>query len=195
MSLTKTQNLFISTIIHAILREPKLHDFIYNKATGKTYCLGLIDSILNDLNFTEKPPFSDEWLHPDWNEAHPRVSGDWHVVQDFPKKTSLIKRLLHWQKTLNNKRREGKIKNHVKIYLNHYNYGEEDIIICECGCGKIANQIHHLVKRGMGGSKTRDNIENLIALTMKCHEKADTDTKFNNKLKSIKKREFNGKSN
>ena len=84
---------------------------------------------------------------------------------------------------------------HCKIYLDYYDYGEEDIIVCECGCGGIANQIHHLIKRGMGGSKSKDYIENLIALTMPCHYKADTDKKFNNKLKLIKKREFNGQKN
>jgi 5-methylcytosine-specific restriction endonuclease McrA len=85
------------------------------------------------------------------------------------------------------------MKKHVKVYLDYYGYGEQDVIICECGCGGIANQIHHLVPRGMGGSKIRDNIENLIALTMVCHDKAESDKKFNNKLKLIKKREFNGK--
>ena len=57
----------------------------------------------------------------------------------------------------------------------------------------MANQVHHLFPRGMGGSKSKDNIENLIALTMICHEKAERGKdhkKFNNKLIAIKKREF-----
>jgi 5-methylcytosine-specific restriction endonuclease McrA len=77
--------------------------------------------------------------------------------------------------------------------MDYYGYGEQDVIICECGCGGVANQVHHLLPRGMGGSKIRDNIENLIGLTMKCHEKAESDKKFNNKLKEIKRIEFYGR--
>ena len=85
------------------------------------------------------------------------------------------------------------MKNHVKVYLSYYGYGEEDVVVCECGCGGVANQVHHLLPRGRGG---KDNIENLIALTMKCHEKAErgVDHKtFNEKLIEIKRKEFYGK--
>ena len=82
------------------------------------------------------------------------------------------------------------MKNHVKVYMSYYGYGEEDII--PCVCGKKAVDIHHLVPRGMGGSKLRDNIENLIALCRECHDKAESDKTFNNEL--IKRKEY-GKIN
>lgn len=75
--------------------------------------------------------------------------------------------------------------------MEHYGYGEQDVIICECGeCNRIANSVHHLVPRSQGGG---DNIENLIGLTMECHDRAERgkDRKeFNDKLKAIKKAEF-----
>jgi 5-methylcytosine-specific restriction endonuclease McrA len=36
-------------------------------------------------------------------------------------------------------------------------------------CGQTANDIHHIEARGMGGSKLKDNIENLMAMCRKCH--------------------------
>jgi 5-methylcytosine-specific restriction endonuclease McrA len=58
------------------------------------------------------------------------------------------------------------VKKHVKIYLNHF--GHEDFIPCEV-CGSRATDIHHIKARGMGGSKEKDNIHNLMALCRKCH--------------------------
>lgn len=40
---------------------------------------------------------------------------------------------------------------------------------CEV-CQAAANDIHHIQARGMGGSKTADRIENLMALCRKHHE-------------------------
>ncbi len=76
------------------------------------------------------------------------------------------------------------MKKHVKIYLDYYGYGEQDVIICEC-CGRKAVDIHHIKRRGLGGSKRCDNIENLIGLCRDCHDKAHSDKNFNNKLKTI----------
>ena len=76
--------------------------------------------------------------------------------------------------------------------MDYYGYGEQDVIICECGCGGVANQVHHLIPRSQGG---KDNIENLIGITMICHEKAERGKdhkKFNNKLIAIKREEFYG---
>ena len=61
------------------------------------------------------------------------------------------------------------MKKHTKIYLNYFGYDTTDFIPCEV-CGAIANDIHHITARGMGGSKHRDNIENLMALCRKHHE-------------------------
>lgn len=62
------------------------------------------------------------------------------------------------------------MKRHVKIYLRFFGYGEEDFIPCEV-CGAKAVDIHHIDCRGMGGSKEKDDIENLMALCRPCHVK------------------------
>jgi 5-methylcytosine-specific restriction endonuclease McrA len=36
-------------------------------------------------------------------------------------------------------------------------------------CGQTAVDINHIDARGMGGSKLKDNIENLMAMCRKCH--------------------------
>lgn len=60
------------------------------------------------------------------------------------------------------------MKRHVKTYLRFFGYGEEDFIPCEV-CGAKAVDIHHIDCRGMGGSKEKDDVENLMALCRKCH--------------------------
>ena len=60
------------------------------------------------------------------------------------------------------------MKAHTKIYFNYFNYDATDFIPCEI-CGKMANDIHHIHARGMGGTKKPDNINNLMALCRNCH--------------------------
>lgn len=60
--------------------------------------------------------------------------------------------------------------NHKKIYLDHFGYSEGDFIPCEV-CTAPAVDIHHIKARGMGGSKFRDVVENLMALCRRCHIK------------------------
>ena len=60
------------------------------------------------------------------------------------------------------------MKKHVKIYLDYFGYGIDDKINCEV-CGAIAVDVHHLDCRGMGGSKEKDKIENLMAVCRQCH--------------------------
>ena len=50
-------------------------------------------------------------------------------------------------------------------------FDESDFIPCE-KCGVKAVDIHHIIPKGMGGSKTKDVIENLISLCRDCHNKA-----------------------
>ena len=76
------------------------------------------------------------------------------------------------------------MKKHTKIYLKFFNYGETDFIPCEY-CGNRAVDIHHLEARGMGGSKKKDNIENLIALCRKHHIEAENNKAFNTFLKDL----------
>jgi len=45
------------------------------------------------------------------------------------------------------------MKKHTRIYYKHYGYGIDDIVLCE-NCGSEAVDIHHIIKKGMGGSKT-----------------------------------------
>jgi 5-methylcytosine-specific restriction endonuclease McrA len=65
-----------------------------------------------------------------------------------------------------------KVKNHTKVYLKGMGYSTTDFIPCEV-CGGTANSVHHIIPRGMGGSKHRDTIENLMALCQSCHHEAD----------------------
>lgn len=59
---------------------------------------------------------------------------------------------------------------HKKIYLDYFGYDEGDYIPCEV-CNSPAVDIHHIKARGMGGSKTKDVIENLMGLCRTCHVK------------------------
>ena len=52
--------------------------------------------------------------------------------------------------------------------MKHFGYGVEDFIPCEV-CGTRAVDIHHIDCRGMGGSKRKDTIDNLMALCRPCH--------------------------
>ena len=69
------------------------------------------------------------------------------------------------------------MKKHTKIYLDYFEYAISDFIPCEV-CGKVATDVHHIQPRGMGGSKHRDVIENLMALCRGCHHEADFGTKL-----------------
>jgi len=62
------------------------------------------------------------------------------------------------------------MRKHTKIYMDYFGYGKEDFISCEI-CGKKAVDIHHINARGMGGSKEKDSIENLMAVDRECHLK------------------------
>ena len=60
------------------------------------------------------------------------------------------------------------MKTHTKIYLKHFGYGGEDFIPCEV-CGSRAVDIHHIECRGMGGTRIKDGIENIMALCREHH--------------------------
>ena len=76
------------------------------------------------------------------------------------------------------------MQKHTKVYMQFFDYGEQDFIPCEY-CGNRAVDIHHLDSRGMGGSKNKDNIENLIALCRAHHLKAESNQMFNQSLKIL----------
>jgi hypothetical protein len=61
------------------------------------------------------------------------------------------------------------MQKHTKIYLEFFGYDVSDFICCEI-CDAPAGDTHHIIARGMGGSRTRDFIENLMTLCRACHE-------------------------
>lgn len=66
------------------------------------------------------------------------------------------------------------MKKHIRNYLRHHGYGEQDTILCE-KCGKIAVDIHHKQEKSTCAKyeiKDKDAIENLIALCRDCHNAA-----------------------
>jgi 5-methylcytosine-specific restriction endonuclease McrA len=52
--------------------------------------------------------------------------------------------------------------------MTFFKYDVSDFIPCEV-CGTRATDIHHIQARGMGGTKEKDDINNLMALCRKCH--------------------------
>ena len=60
------------------------------------------------------------------------------------------------------------MRRHTKVYFDHFGYGLDCFIRCEV-CSARAVDIHHIECRGMGGSKEKDKIENLMGLCRKCH--------------------------
>ena len=56
---------------------------------------------------------------------------------------------------------------HVKIYLDYFDYKTQEEVVCEACLGQ-ATEIHHIHGRGKG----KDNIQNLMALCRRCHERA-----------------------
>jgi hypothetical protein len=68
--------------------------------------------------------------------------------------------------------------------MNHFGYTLADFIPCEI-CGGQAVDIHHIEPKGMGGSKTKDYIENLIAVCRKHHEDCHNSKDFNETAKNI----------
>ena len=68
-----------------------------------------------------------------------------------------------------------------KKYLKHFGFGEQDFVPSEVS-GLPAHDIHHVLFKSHGGT---DDIENLIALTRDEHERAHSDSEFNDTLKQL----------
>lgn len=62
------------------------------------------------------------------------------------------------------------MKKHIKIYMEFFDFGEQDFIPDEID-GTRATDIHHIDARGKGGSKEKDTIDNLMALNRDNHIK------------------------
>ncbi len=63
-----------------------------------------------------------------------------------------------------------KMIKYKKIYCEFFGYQLNDFIPSEIS-GEKLNEIHHIDCKGMGGSKEKDFIENLIAVTRDQHSK------------------------
>lgn len=60
------------------------------------------------------------------------------------------------------------MKKHTKIYFTYFNHKIPEDVLCEV-CIRPAKDIHHIEARGLGGSKSKDTIDNLMALCRGCH--------------------------
>ena len=70
------------------------------------------------------------------------------------------------------------MQKHVKIYMKHFGYGEQDWMPCEW-CAGTAVDVHHIDGRGPG----KDVIDNLVGLCRDCHVEAHADPEFNRRIK------------
>lgn len=61
------------------------------------------------------------------------------------------------------------MQKYKRVYLDYFGYDLDDFVPCEI-CGGRAVDIHHIDARGMGGSKTKDFIENLMGLCRRHHD-------------------------
>jgi hypothetical protein len=86
------------------------------------------------------------------------------------------------------------MKKHTKIYLEHFDYTIADFIPCEV-CGTKSVDIHHIEPKGMGGSKSKDYIGNLIAVCRLCHVAAHSNQLTKNYLKHVHEIKINGQDN
>ena len=73
---------------------------------------------------------------------------------------------------------------YTRLYMTKMGYDESDFIPCEI-CKAKAVDIHHINARGMGGTGTKDVIENLMALCRTCHVRYGDKKKFIDILQSI----------
>ena len=72
------------------------------------------------------------------------------------------------------------MQKHTKVYMNFFDYGEQDFVMCEFCQQDRAVDIHHLTKQSKFGSKKeKDYIENLMGLCRDCHDKCEQDKMAN----------------
>jgi len=76
------------------------------------------------------------------------------------------------------------MQKHTQIYLQGMGYKKTDFIPCEV-CGSQAVDVHHIEARGMGGSKDKDTIENLMGLCRNCHIEYGDKKQYKEFLKDI----------
>jgi hypothetical protein len=79
------------------------------------------------------------------------------------------------------------LKKHTKLYFDYFGYTKDCFVACEI-CGGRAVDIHHIDCRGMGGSKDKDKIENLMALCRQDHLDYGDKKEYIEHLKAVHKR-------
>lgn len=91
------------------------------------------------------------------------------------------------------------MKQHVKIYTQYFGIGIDDRSNCEVcsyeGLWTTAVDIHHIQNKGIGGSKTKDYIANLIGLCRSHHNDAHNEKISKEKLILIHKQFTDGSKN
>lgn len=85
------------------------------------------------------------------------------------------------------------MQKHIKVYLEYFNLGEQDIITCEACLlsGRVDGSgfdIHHIEGRG----EDKDTIDNLMCLCRKHHGWAHSGDLTKSDLKYIHKNYLNG---
>ena len=82
------------------------------------------------------------------------------------------------------------MKKYLRMFMKYYGYTEADSYSELCWyCAKnVWVEVHHIISRGMGGSKLRDTIDNLIPLCRSCHSDSSVINKQKDKLKEIVQR-------
>jgi hypothetical protein len=78
------------------------------------------------------------------------------------------------------------MKPYVKVYMDYFGYDENSFIPCEV-CGSQAVDLHHVERRGMGGSKNADTIENIMALCRTHHLQYGDKKQWKDWLKKLHK--------
>lgn len=87
---------------------------------------------------------------------------------------------------------------HIKNYVKYFKIDLQDWVACECGCGKRAEQFHHLIPRSSFGStqkKKQDAVENVAYINHECHERVHRIPASNNLLKSAHRKHLLKNSN
>ena len=85
------------------------------------------------------------------------------------------------------------MKTHIKVYLKHFDLGEQDLCTCEVctKMGRIDNggfDIHHIWGRG----KDKDVIENLMCVCRRCHTEIHSGMYSKSMLQYIHNNYLNG---
>jgi len=76
--------------------------------------------------------------------------------------------------------------NYKQKFCIFHGIGEQDKPLCWIdGCCRYGVDVHHVENKGMGGSKTKDSIDNLILLCREHHNDAHNEKITKQQLKSI----------